>query len=230
VTWLLLLLGCSAEPQATAPPEAMPAVANLTTFATMASLGPHRLESRTTTTITRPELADQVREESFSLRWLDDSRWQAIRRRDGETVEELRIWENRVWRAAGGGPLQLRGDAEPYRSALHAEWDPWRSALGLWSEQVEFRELPSEEIEGRRALVYTLQPRAPLGDERKANRMLGVEGRVWIDEATAVRLVGDVTLRTQSRDKIEQVHLRYSVTEIGGEPGVEPPPTATGAP
>lgn len=216
---LLLLLACSAEPAPVVEDVALPIVAQRTTFATMMSLGSFRLDSRTTTTTG----TGQKQEESYSLRWRDASAWQVIRGRDGQRFDELRVWDNQAWRASEDGALVSRGDGEPFRSALAANWDPWHDAVGTWSDYIGFREVGTEQVEGRVAIVYTLEPIARTAG-RKSAQFIGVEGKVWIDQATAARIVGDVTLQTKQHQQERTVALRFSVTEIGGDAGVEPPP------
>ena len=221
---ILLATACSSAPPAVEPVLERAIVASRTTFGTMTSMGPFRLDARTSTT-TRSESGEKHEDESYSLRWQDESRWQVIRRRDGERTEELRVWDNRAWRAGGNGALLLRGDAEPYRASLAVNWDPWASAIGSWNQSVGFRLEATEQVEGRTALVYSLEPLAG-APSRKGNELVSVEGKVWIDETTAARLVGDVKLVTIRHGREQSVELRFSVTEVGGDPGVEAPPGA----
>lgn len=146
-----------------------------------------------------------------------------IRGRDGLRAEELRVWDNLAWHAAGRAPFSSKGDGEPFRATLASSWDPWHETLGNFSSSIAFREVGTEQVEGRTAAVYTLEP-IPNAPSRKSAQFMGVEGQVWIDQATAARIVGDVTLRTKHHERERTVSLRFSVTEIGGNPGVEPPP------
>lgn len=221
MNWLFLL-ACSAEPIPVVEAVALPVVAKRTTFATMMAFGSFRLDARTTTT-THTFSGDEKQEESYSLRWNDASAWQTVRGRDGIRVEELRVWDNLAWHATGSGPFVNKGDGEPFRAALAGAWDPWHDAVGNFSNSIGFREVGTEQVEGRAATVYTLEPILNV-PSRKSAQFLGVEGQVWIDQATAARIVGDVTLRTKHHERERTVSLRFSVTEIGGTPGVEPPP------
>jgi hypothetical protein len=46
---------------------------------------------------------------------------------------------------------------------------------------------------------------------------------VWIDEETAVRLQGKLTVEAASGGRTQRVDLLFSVSGIGVEPGVSPP-------
>lgn len=223
---LLTLLACDAP--APAPEvEAFPVAARRVTFATLESLGPHRLDARITRTTQVEGAPPSEEDESISLRWQDADHWQVSRRRDDKPVGEVRAWEGSAWLSSRGGPLRLHGDAEPFRAALAAEWDPWAAALGSYADHIGFREVGEELVEGRKARLYALELLDAVGG--KGREVERVEGRVWIDELTAVRLVGDLAVDAVHRGKRRGVRLRFAVVEIGGDPGVASPLGVGGA-
>ncbi len=217
-----ILSACDAEaPEAVPQAEAFTQSATQVTFASLESLGSHRLDARIRTTATVEGMPPKEAEETVSLRWRDADHWQVSRRRDGMPVTDIVAWEGRAWTSTGGGPLADQGDAEPYRADLSVGWDPWRRALGSVADQLAFRPLGTESIEGRPARLYAVESAQPAGG--KGRRIERVEGRVWIDELTSVRLVGDLTLATEHRGRTQQVRLSFAVAGIGEDPGVSPP-------
>ncbi len=220
-----ILSACEAEAPATTPQADVYAeAATQVTFASLEALGSHRLDARIHTTVTIEGVPPKETLETMSLRWRDADHWQVSRRRDGVPVSDVLAWEGHAWTSTGGAPLADRGDAEPYRADLSVGWDPWRRALGTAADKLAFRPLGTESIEGRPARLYAVESAQPEGG--KGRRIERVEGRVWIDELTSVRLVGDVTLATEHRGRAQEVRLSFSVAGIGEDPGVSPPPVA----
>jgi hypothetical protein len=221
---LTLLLSCD-RPAAERPaPAPTPAVALETTLATVAGLGSHRLEARTTTTVEREGGAAEEDEESFSLRWTDIDHWQVVRRHGERVLQDVRVFEGIAWSSRNARPFEKRGDPAPYLADLTVGWDPWKQAFGSWSDAIGFRAAGTEDIEGRPALVYALEPLSGGASADRSRGVVAVEGRVWIDEATAVRLVGDARVVVRQRGRERSIHLRFSVSQIGGESGAELPP------
>jgi len=220
-----ILSGCEAEEREVVPEvDVFPQAAAEVTFASLEALGSHRLDARIHTTVRLEGVPPQEAVETTSLRWRDAEHWQVSRRRDGVPLNEVLAWEGRAWTSTGGAALAGRGDAEPYRADLSVGWDPWRRALGTTADQLAFRPLGTESIEGRPARLYAVETGQPEGV--KGRRIERVEGRVWIDELTSVRLVGDVTVATEHRGRAQEVRLSFSVAGIGEDPGVTPPPGA----
>ena len=222
--WLLLLAACRSGGQS--PVDAAPAAAAKTTFASSEALGAHVMQSRSETTIEREGVAAATVKETMVLRWQDDDHWQLVREREGARLSEVRVWEGHAWQADGRGPFRDRGDAEPLRAELSVHADPWQDVLASNADRVGYVDSGEEDIEGRKVWRYELQllPGAP--GAGKSRDVLGVEGQVWIDQATAVRLAGDLTVRARSRDQIRSTHLQFSMSRIGGDAQVEPPAAA----
>jgi len=220
-----ILWGCEAEErEVAAEVDVFPQAATEVTFASLEALGSHRLDARIQTTTRIEGVPPTETVETTSLRWRDADHWQVSRRRDGVPMNEVLAWEGHAWTSTGGAALADRGDAEPYRADLSVGWDPWRRALGTAAEKLAFRPVGTESIEGRAARLYAVEPAQP--DGGKGRRIERVVGRVWIDELTSVRLVGDVTLATEHRGRAQEVRLSFSVAGIGEDPGVSPPPGA----
>jgi hypothetical protein len=229
VTFAILLLACDPPPVEVDAPQSAPIVAQKTTLATVAGLGSHQLEARTTTRTTRDDGDPVEEEEAFTLRWTDEDHWQVVRKRGTRILEDVRVWDGQAYRSVAPGRWDQRGDAEPYRASLSVSWDPWVRAFGESANAIGFVAAGKEDIEGRTALVYTLQPLTSPDGAPRSRALATAEGKVWIDEATAARLVGDAHLVVQDRGLTRDIRLRFSLSGIGRDSGAEPPPTAAPA-
>lgn len=223
---LLLLLcsfACRNDAPEAVPAEAFPAAASRTTFASAEALGAYVLEAHVETTEERPGDTSTVQETS-RLRWQDADHWQWERERGGERLTEARVWDGEAWVATDRGRFEKRPDAEPLFADLRQQADPWAAALGTNADRVSYTEAGEEDIEGRKVWRYTLglTPGPPGG--RRSRDVVAIDGQLWIDQATAVRLAGDVTLKARFRDTVRTTHLRFAMTGLGGDPAVAPPP------
>ncbi len=220
---LLLSLACADRSPEGVNSEALASAARKTTVASFSALGPHILEAHTEVVTGRPAGQTSTVKNTSRLRWQDDRHWQWIRERDGTRLSEVRVFGGKAWSSVGAGGLKARPDAEPLRAELGLDADPWVSALGAAESRILYTEGGEEDIEGRKVRRYNLAlvPGAAAG--RRSRDVLSVEGQVWIDETTAVRLAGDVTLRTTSRDQTRTTRLQFAATRIGGDAGVEAP-------
>lgn len=222
---LLLTLSC-ADATPDQPPVTLDVAAERTTFATSEALGAYVLEARVATTHAPDGAAATTTEELTRLRWQDDDHWQYVRERSGETLSETRVWDGEVWKAGRGGVLAKGGDTEVARVELGQQADPWNRTLGPLASRIQLTDAGEEIVETRRVRRYqlSLKPAAPTG--RKTTEVVGVEGQVWIDEATAVRLAGEVTLSTRGKRALTTRTLRFSMSAIGGQAGVPAPAVA----
>ncbi|GDX78897.1 hypothetical protein LBMAG42_07080 [Deltaproteobacteria bacterium] len=220
---LILSLACGSGGSSATTPEVLSAAAQKTTIASFEALGAHILESRSEITTAREGVEDSLVSEVTRLRWQDDDHWQWVRERDGSRLSEVRVFDGVAWAASGAAALRRRPDPEPLRASLALDADPWVATMGTAESRIGYTEAGEEEVEGRKVWRYVLSLLPGVSGGRKSRDVLAVEGQVWIDQATAVRLAGDVTVQTKSRDQTRNTHLRFTVTRIGGDAGVEPP-------
>lgn len=220
---LMLILACGDRASAPSTPEALSAAAGKTTIASFEALGSHILESRTEITTERDGVEAATVNEITRLRWQDDDHWQWVREREGARLSEVRVFDGVAWTASGRADLRKRPDPEPLRAELALDADPWAAAMGTSESRVGYTQVGEEEVEGRKVWRYSLSLLPGVSGGRKSRDVLLIEGQVWIDQATAVRLAGDVTVQTKSRAQRRTTHLRFTVTRIGGDAGVEAP-------
>jgi hypothetical protein len=222
---LPILLACSGGDPAVAPPEVYPEAAAQTTFASAEALGSYVLEAHLDVTTTRESGTPTVISELTRLSWQSSDRWQWLEMRDGKRVSEVRVWEGAAWRCGGSGVFRkLISDASA-SADLTTSGDPWSRALGTAADRVGYRDAGEEDIEGRKVWHYRLGLLPSGTPGRKVRDVSRVEGQVWIDQQTAVRLAGDLTVDTTFRSQQKSAHLRFAMSRLGGDAGVEPPPS-----
>jgi hypothetical protein len=222
---LPLLLACNEDGPPVQPPEVFPEAAARTTFASAEALGAYVLEAHRKITTTRASGETTVVTELSRLRWQSEAQWQWLEMRDGARVSEVRVWEGTAFRASGSGLFRRQLDVAGARGDLTVSGDPWSRSLGTAADRVSYDEAREEEIEGRKVWHYRLGLLLSDSPGRKARDVLGVEGQVWIDQQTAVRLAGDVTVETTFRSQRKRTQLRFAMTNLGGNAAVEAPPT-----
>ncbi len=163
-------------------------------------------------------------EELTRLRWQDAEHWQFVRERAGDLLSESRVWDGQLWTATRDRELRRGRDAEVARVGLAQQADPWERTLGPTAANVAYIDLGTEIVENRTTHHYRLDLVPTPAKVRKGQEVVGVEGQVWIDEETAVRMAGDVTVTTRKKGGLTMRHLRFSMSRVGGDAGVEPPP------
>ncbi len=182
------------------------------------------LEARIETTHTTEGGQPEVSEELTRLRWQDADHWQFVRERADTLLSETRVWDGELWTATRDRELRRGRDAEVARVGLAQQSDPWERTLGPTGSRIAYIELGTENVENRTTRHYRLELTPSPPGARKGQEVLGVEGQVWIDEETAVRMAGDVTVSTRKKGGLTARHLRFSMSRVGGDAGVQAPP------
>lgn len=218
---VLALVGCGGSPEDAPPP--LPVAAEQATFATVTGLGPYRLRADVRRSMGSEGAVAQVTTEAIDLRWRDLDHWSYVQRRDDRVRSEIVVWDAVAWANGGNGPLVRKGDAEPYRVQLGSTWDPWSWALEGLAAGIRFEPAEVELVSGRRALRHTLAAAPPSERPRRGWTVTAVEGEVWIDEATAVRLKGTVTVDAVSGPRTQEVTLAFAMEGVGEEPEITAP-------
>lgn len=234
---LALLAACTGSGELAT--STLPEAAQEVTFASLAALGSFQLQAAVEREVQNGSASPQTSQETLEIRWRDADHWSYRHGRDGRVVREIVVWEAVAWAGDGDGPLDRKGDAEPYRVQLATVWDPWQWGLESLADAVVFDQGELELRDGRRLRRHQLslppelpEPEAAEGAKiskrpkppRRGWKASAVTGTVWIDEATAVRLDGKVAAEAVSGDRRQRTELLFAVGSIGGDPGVAPPP------
>jgi hypothetical protein len=186
-----LALATSCEPS-TPPDQELVQASREVSFGDIANLGAHRLEA----SILRSVVVDGTRQEGgqdqIQLVWRDWDNFQLARRRSGEIISQVLVDGGSARVRQADGRLVAASDVEPHRVELRMAWDVWSLGLSVFDGMYELRHLGDGQLDGRAASQYgvTLLP----SEQRQRGRVVAdsLEGTVWIDEATAVRLMAEV--------------------------------------
>lgn len=220
---LLILIACSGVGSGSAPEAALLDASKEVTFGTVKDLGPHRLQASVIRTITPTAGAPLTTQEQVTLAWQDERTWRYQASRDGKVRNEVVVFEGAPWRLSGTR-WERAQDAQSWEVQLASVWDPWKLAFESLESSIKLVPEDLEEIEGRRAWKQRVElVPAPEGKRKKPWTATVAEGSVWLDEQTALRLVGDVHVVAESTGKSMDITLRFATSGIGMDARVEPP-------
>ena len=217
---VFLLLACSEPPAA---PEERVAAADRAILASAAELGSYQSTASVLRTWTGKEGATRSLKEDFELRWEDPDRWSLILSRDGRQTQRAVVFGGVPYLSIGDRPLERRGDAEPLRVQLAAAWNPWEQAIQPFADQLGYVEAREDLWEGRAVRVFTLSAKAPPPKSRPSWVIREVQGEVWLDEATSVRLKADLKIGAQGKKEALEMVFSLQVTGIGSPTSLTDP-------
>lgn len=258
----LALGGCAGGEEAAALAQASTEIV----FDSMDKLGAHHSLSSLRQTLTRPTGEVEPIDDAIEIKWQDWDHFEHRRVADGRQGEAVRVVEGVAYVARGGaeGTWEQRPDADSYRAELRASWSQWDQALGPFAERLELRDEGEEIIEGRPARRYSVHlapapaeapaptPAAKAKGKGKgkakaaeakappADPLVALKGAVWVDAATAVRLVAEIEGERRQGDKALRFTYNLAVSAVGQdqeltvpvhiEPAAAPVPPATPTP
>ncbi len=222
---LLFLLACSDPPAA---PEERVAAADRAILASAAELGSYQSTASVIRTWTGKEGATRSLKEDFELRWEDPDRWSLILSRDGRQTQRAVVFGGTPYLSIGERPLERREDAEPLRVQLAAAWDPWEQALSPFADQLTYTEAREEVWEGRPVRVFALSAKAPSPKSRPSWVIREVQGEVWLDEATSVRLKTELKIGAQGKKEALDLLFALQITGIGSPTSLTDPALEAG--
>lgn len=187
--WVLFLavLACSNTPT-TSKSDDLLAASESATFENVTRLGPHRFES-----ILRRESSfdGQTTTEKVSMAWADWDNFQLQRFRNDRLRAENRVRRGKAFARSGKGRFRAARDAELYRVEMRHSASFWGRALEPFRGRVHAEHAESGTINGRPAQRYTLSLVDAPPPER-GTHPISLQGEMWLDEATAVRLSGRI--------------------------------------
>jgi hypothetical protein len=184
-------------------------------FASVEKLGMHTYEA----ILERTEFEDGKElgsdEEILWVAWQDWDNFHFRRQVDQEIVQDIVVLDHKAWKYKNGEWVE-REDAEPYRVELRGTWNAWEQMLSPFEPYMVFTSKGLDDQEDRRAEHYELGIKDP---PESAYKLVPtkLQGDVWVDELTAVRLLATVqgTLERDSYTKeVSLKILREIKTEI----------------
>lgn len=214
-------------------------------FEAVDGLGPHHLLGRVRTTAHPATGTPFTTDEVLEIRWQDWDNFEYRRSTNGELTTALVTSGGVTWQREGDERWEERPDAEPYRVELRHAWSLWDTALEPFRDQMAFTDKGEERMEGREVRRYGLSlgssaaptpadapPAEPTGKAPRRKRARPVapvqpralEGDVWVDAATAVRLMADVRGEAEHRGVRREIHLQLTRSEVGQDQPIAPPP------
>jgi hypothetical protein len=221
---LLILIGCDGAGGSPKAQEALLDASAEVTFGTVKELGPHRFQAEIVRTVTPTGGTPLVTREQINRAWQDERTWEYEASRDGKVRNHVIVFESVAWRATGERWTRAQ-DALSWEVMQSGVWDPWQIAFESLQDSLKLVPDSLEEIEGRRAWKQRVElVPAPEGRRKRPWTATVAEGAVWIDERSALRLVGDVHVVAESAGKSLDISLRFATAGIGMDARVKPPP------
>ena len=212
-----LCLGVACEP-GPAPERELVQASREVSFGDIANLGPHRLEASIHRALVANGAREELAQEQVQLVWRDWDNFQLARRRGGAIISQVLVDDGSARVRKADGRLVSASDVEPHRVELRMAWDVWKLGLSVFGGLMEFEHLSDGQLDGRTASHYVVSL-APEG-ERERGRVVAdsLEGSLWIDEATAVRLMAEVQgswHRVGQENVINEVRVILVRTDFG---------------
>jgi len=218
-----LTRGCQEE---SAPELLLADASSDVIFASVEKLGPHHYLSSLTRTDSRAGVPDRVTDEVVEISWQDWDEFSVRRSANGEVQRDTIVYQGRPW-VLSGSRWDQRDDAEPHRLQLRSTWNTWDELLAPFQRSMKLVPDGDDIVAGRSASRYllTLLPE----DQRPRAKAWGLqpvalEGTVWLDKATAVRLKAQIVVTTRRQGLTRVTRLVLQRSNIGELQDVRPPP------
>ncbi len=181
--------GCEPEP---AVEQELVEASREVSFGDIANLGAHRLEASISRAVIVDGRRNEAGQDQVQLVWRDWDNFQLARRRSGEIISQVLVEGGSARVRQADGRLVPATDIEPHRVELRMAWDVWSLGLSVFEGLMVLEHIADGQLDGRSASQYSVGL-APEG-ERVRGRVVAdsLQGSVWIDEVTAVRLMAEV--------------------------------------
>ena len=214
--------------------QALAAASQRVVFESLDKLGPHRSLASLRRMEERPDREATRTEDAVEIAWKDWNNFEHRRVADGRLASLTRVVDGTTYLQRSPTQWERRDNPEPARVELRDSWNLWELGLAPFDERLVLEEDRQELIEGRPTRVYRLTlappPEAPKAKGKKARKtsedpIFSLEGWVWVDSASAARLLAEVKGAWRQGDRTRRVELDLAVSAIGQEPELNPPPT-----
>jgi len=215
-------LACVRAPQPEVP-EDLAEASEQVIFESVEDIGSHVYNA----TVVREEfhqddkLSSHV--ETVEIIWSDWDNFSYRRIVDKTETLNVRVVSGTPFKKSRAGLWAKKRDAEPYRIQMSHAWNVWEQNTKPFQAAMIKRPTELEAIESRDTQIYILEL-GPLADSDGSKfRPKSLDGKVWVDKKTAVRLKAEVkgSLSTSHGTKTMELNLERS--KIGHALTLNPP-------
>ena len=209
---LWLWLSCS---QPEAPPEkSLVDASQQVHFASVEKLGAHH--SLITVEVTERQFTRETSSstEVLELWWESWSRFRYQRKVNGKIKQEVLVIDDRPWQFNGKAWRQ-GDDPESYRNQLKLSWDIWGRVYRSFSGNAKWTEEAVEMLGKRSVQRYSVTYTPPEKQPAYGLIPTSLSAIVWVDQATAVRLLGEMTAVRENEGYQQTQVLRLERDQIG---------------
>jgi len=221
-------VACAGDAVPEAPPLTLAEASEQVTFASTEMLGPHRFLATSTRVESRYDSELSRHEETIEVRWQDWDNFRYERSVDGRSVEAVVVSGGRGWTQRGRSWSSV-ADAELYRTQLRMTWNAWDQGTRSFGERLALSASEADTVEGRPARRYTVSLAEATVADAPGPRTQGkmdprsLSGVLWVDEATAVRLMAQLDGVLSRDGYTQELRLQLARTEVGVTQEIEPP-------
>jgi hypothetical protein len=169
-------------------------------------------------------------DETLILIWQDEDSFDSKVIRDGVIQSEVVVSQGVPYSRRRDGSWVQKEDAEPMRVGIYTTWNVWENALDLYSDRIVYTDPVADVYEGRDVRRYTVslsESEASSGRAARRKRRDGepilLDGQVWLDGQTAVRLKAEITGIWRKGELEKTVQLSLARTDVGQARVISPP-------
>ncbi len=217
LTSILLLASCGGDEKA---PPTLDVVASEITFKSVERLGPHHLLATIEQEDDWTNGGREAHDETMELAWNNWDSFHLRRVVRGSTMGETIMSEGSAFSRNRNTRWKAEMDSEPARLRVQRNWNVWDTAMEVFDGRILLTETESSIVDGRavQGFKVSLAPLPPGTRIRSGNLTpVSIEGEVWLDEATAVRLSADVTAKAEQDGLTRTVVLHLRRSAVGEE-------------
>lgn len=208
---MIWLLGCASDVDL--QPDDLVEASQKVIFAATETIGPHRFQAISTRQEYRGDSLELESTEILDIEWHSWDSFSFAHTVDGESTLEVVVTNGACWKKMYGGEWERRLDAEPYRVQLRQKWNVWERVTQPFEMGLSFISIGEEQIEDRSTHHYQLDFTG-VENSQSGLKPERISGDIWVDTATAVRLLGNVRAELSSDSYLKVLSLKLSRTEI----------------
>ena len=181
-------------------------------FASAEQLGPHKLQTVYAQQEYHGEDVRTSSKEIVDMDWVDWDNWHAKRMVDEEIVSNVWIVAGKTIEQQGKNYVE-QADGEPYRVQLRSTSSQWDSVIRAFQPYIVWEFQAKQDMDGRVVHMYTAKFTEP--DVKKMGvHPLRFQGTVWVDEQTAVRLLGKIEMTVVQGSYKKDIQFQVQRSDI----------------